>query len=150
MDKESQGDPGADRRPGHFLDRGSEWREGREIPCWRSCLRLSQTLLYRASAETLLEVARTPRRLGAEIGFFSVLHTWNQKVEYHPHIHCVVPAGGLSPDHTRWIHSRYRFFLPIEVLGCVFRGKFVAALRQAFAAGKLGFHGQLRFLAQPK
>jgi hypothetical protein len=107
-------------------------------------------LLFRASAETLLEVARTPSRLGAEIGFFSVLHTWNQKVEYHPHIHCVVPAGGLSPDHTRWIHSHDQFFLPIEVLGCVFRGKFVAALRQAFAAGKLGFHGQLRFLAQPK
>jgi len=107
-------------------------------------------LLFRASAETLLEVARTPRRLGAEIGFFSVLHTWNQKLEHHPHIHCVVPAGGLSPDHTRWIHSRYRFFLPIEVLGCVFRGKFVAALRQAFAAGKLGFHGPLKSLAQPK
>jgi hypothetical protein len=107
-------------------------------------------LLFRASAETLLEVARTPSRLGAEIGFFSVLHTWNQKVEYHPHIHCVVPAGGLSPDHTRWIHSHDQFFLPIEVLGCVFRGKFVAALRQAFAAGKLGFHGQLRSLAQPK
>jgi Putative transposase len=107
-------------------------------------------LLFRTSAETLLEVARNPRRLGAEIGFFSVLHTWNQKVEYHPHIHCVVPAGGLSPDHTRWIHSRYRFFLPIEVLGCVFRGKFVAALRQAFAAGKLGFHGQMKSLAQPQ
>ena len=107
-------------------------------------------LLFRASAETLLEVARTPRRLGAEIGFFSVLHTWNQKLEHHPHIHCVVPAGGLSPDHTRWIHSHYRFFLPIEVLGCVFRGKFVAALRQAFAAGKLGFHGQLKSFAQPQ
>jgi putative transposase/transposase-like zinc-binding protein len=107
-------------------------------------------LLFRTSAETLLEVARNPRRLGAEIGFFSVLHTWNQKVEYHPHIPCVVPAGGLSPDHTRWIHSRYRFFLPIEVLGCVFRGEFVAALRQAFAVGKLGFHGQMKSLAQPK
>ncbi len=107
-------------------------------------------LLFRASAETLLEVARTPSHLGAEIGFFSVLHTWNQKLEHHPHIHCVVPAGGLSPDHTRWIHSRYRFFLPIEVLGCVFRGKFVAALRQAFVAGKLGFHGQMKSFAQPK
>jgi hypothetical protein len=107
-------------------------------------------LLFRASAETLLAVARNPRRLGAEIGFFSVLHTWNQKLEHHPHIHCVVPAGGLSPDHTRWIHSRHRFFLPIEVLGCVFRGKFVAALRQAFAAGKLGFHGQLKSFAQPQ
>src|SRR6476646_5228822 len=108
------------------------------------------SLLFRASADTLIEVARDPKRLGAEIGFFSVLHTWNQKLEHHPHIHCVVPAGGLSPDHTRWIHSHYRFFLPIEVLGCVFRGKFVAALRQAFAAGKLGLHGQLKSFAQPQ
>ena len=107
-------------------------------------------LLFRTSAKTLLEVARNPNHLGAEIGFFSVLHTWNQKLEYHPHIHCIVPAGGLSPDHTRWIRTRYRFFLPIEVLGRVFRGKFVAALRQAFAAGKLGFHGQMKSLAQPK
>jgi len=107
-------------------------------------------LLFEASAETLLEVAADPKHLGAQVGFLSILHTWGQTLQHHPHIHCVVPAGGLSPDHTRWIHSRYRFFLPIEVLGCVFRGKFVAALRQAFAAGKLGFHGQLRSLAQPK
>src|SRR6266568_5357092 len=107
-------------------------------------------LLLQTSAATLLAVARDPKHLGAEIGFFSVLHTWNQKLEHHPHIHCVVPAGGLSPDHTRWIHARYRFFLPIEVLGCVFRGKFVAALRQAFAAGKLRFHGQMKFLGQPE
>src|SRR6266705_5036191 len=112
--------------------------------------KLVYDLLFRASAETLLEVARTPSRLGAEIGFFSVLHTCNQKLDHHPHIHCVVPAGGLSPDHTRWIHARYRFVLPIEVLGCVFRGKFVAALRQAFVAGKLGFHGQMKSFAQPK
>src|ERR1039457_5805428 len=82
-------------------------------------------LLLRASAETLLEVARNPRHLGAEIGFFSVLHTWNQKLQIHPHVHCVVPAGGLSLDHTRWIRSRPRFFLPIQVLRRVFRGKFV-------------------------
>ena len=63
-------------------------------------------LLFRASAQTLLEVARHPRHLGAEIGFFSVLHTWNQKLEHHPHVHCVVPAGGLSPDHHRWLNSR--------------------------------------------
>src|ERR1019366_1665418 len=89
-------------------------------------------LLFRASAETLLEVARDPRHLGAEIGFFTVLHTWNQKLGLHPHVHCVVPAGGLSLDHTRWVKSRYRFFLPIKVLSRVFRGKFVAGLRQAF------------------
>ncbi len=85
-------------------------------------------LLFRASAETLLEVARDPRHLGAEIVFFSVLHTWNQKVRLHPHVHCVVPAGGLSLDHTRWVHSPDNYFLPKAVLREVFRGKFVAAL----------------------
>jgi len=80
-------------------------------------------LLFRTSAETLLEVARDPRHLGAEIGFFSVLHTWNQKLTAHPHVHCVVPAGGLSPDRTRWIRSRHNYFLPNEVLGELFRGK---------------------------
>ena len=84
-------------------------------------------LLFRTSAETLLEVARDPRHLGAVIGFFSVLHTWNQKLGLHPHIHCVVPAGGLSADHTHWIKTRYAFFLPVKVLSRVFRGKFVAA-----------------------
>ena len=107
-------------------------------------------LLFRASAETLLEVARDPRHLGAEIGFFTVLHSWNQKLGLHPHVHCVVPAGGLSLDHTRWVKSRYRFFLPIKVLSRVFRGKFVAGLRQAFRDNQLGFHGHLSPLAQPK
>src|SRR5881296_2298691 len=107
-------------------------------------------LLLRASAETLLEVARNPSHLGAEIGFFSVLHTWNQKLPLHPHVHCVVPSGGLSSDHTRWIKPRYPFFLPVKVLGRVFRGKFVAALRDAFAEGKLSFYGNLISLAQPK
>jgi Putative transposase/Transposase zinc-binding domain len=107
-------------------------------------------LLFRASAETLMEVARDPRHLGAEIGFFTVLHTWNQKLGLHPHVHCVIPAGGLSFDHTRWIRSHYRFFLPIKVLSRVFRGKFVAALKRAFQDGQLSFHGDLQLLAQPK
>jgi len=107
-------------------------------------------LLFRASAETLLEVARDSKHLGAEIGFFSVLHTWNQKLQLHPHIHCVIPAGGLSPDRTRWIKPHYAFFLPIKVLSRVFRGKFVAALRRAFREGQLRFHGNLALLAQPK
>ena len=107
-------------------------------------------LLLRASAETLLEVARNPRRLGAEIGFFSVLHTWNQKLQIHPHVHCVVPAGGLSLDHTRWIPSRPRFFLPRPVLRRVFRGKFVAGLKSAFQHQQLHFCGDLALLAQPK
>ena len=108
------------------------------------------SLLFRASAETLREIARDPKHLGADIGFFSVLHTWNQKIEHHPHVHCVVPAGGLSPDRTRWIKPRYAFFLPVKVLGRVFRGKFVAGLKRAYSQGQLGFHGQLEFLACPK
>ncbi len=107
-------------------------------------------LLFRASAETLLEVARDPKHLGAEIGFFSVLHTWNQKLELHPHVHCVIPAGGLSLDHTRWVKSPYRFFLPVKVLSRVFRGKFVAALKRAFREDRLRFQGSLTPLAQPK
>src|ERR1700731_3502498 len=107
-------------------------------------------LLLRASAETLLEVARNPTHLGAEIGFFSVLHTWSQKLQIHPHVHCVVPAGGLSLDHTRWIRSHPRFFLPIPVLREVFRGKFVDALKLAFQRGQLHLSGDLARLAQPK
>jgi hypothetical protein len=107
-------------------------------------------LLLRVSAETLLEVARNPRHLGAEIGFFSVLHTWNQKLQLHPHVHCVAPAGGLSLDHTRWIRSRPRFFLPIAVLRRLFRGKFIAGLRSAFQHNQLHLSGDLALLAQPK
>ena len=107
-------------------------------------------LLFRASAETLLEIARDPDHLGAEIGFFSVLHTWNQRLQYHPHVHCVVAAGGLAPDHTRWISSTPRFFLPVKVLSRVFRGKFVAGLKKAFHAGTLQFHGHLCTLAEPR
>jgi hypothetical protein len=107
-------------------------------------------LLFRTSAQTLLQVARNPRHLGAEIGFFSVLHTWSQKLTAHPHVHCVVPAGGLSPDHTRWVRSRDNYFLPKEVLQEVFRGKFVNALEQAFQDGQLRFYGDLKLLADPK
>jgi len=92
-------------------------------------------LLFRSSAETLLAVARDPQHLGAEIGFFSVLHTWNQQLLHHPHIHCVIPAGGLSADHSRWIAARHGFFLPVKVLSRVFRGKFVAGLRRLHAHG---------------
>jgi len=107
-------------------------------------------LLLRTSAQTLLEVARDPRHLGAEIGFFSVLHTWSQQLKIHPHVHCVVPAGGLSPDHTRWVRSRDNYFLPKGVLREIFRGKFVDALKQAFQNGQLRFEGDLKLLAQPK
>ena len=107
------------------------------------------SLLFRASAETLLAVARDPQHLGAEIGFFSVLHTWNQQLMHHPHVHCVVPAGGLTPDHTRWIAAPPGFFLPVKVLSRVFRGKFVAGLRELHATGRLEFHGGLAPLQSP-
>jgi Putative transposase/Transposase zinc-binding domain len=107
-------------------------------------------LLFRISAETLLEVACDPKHLGAEIGFFSVLHTWSQQLHLHPHVHCVVPAGGLSPDHTRWVRSGENYFLPKKVLRKIFRGKFVDALKQAFQNGQLCFPENLKLLAQPK
>jgi hypothetical protein len=120
------------------------------IPLARQDNKVVYDLLFRASAETLLQVARDPKHLGAEIGFFSVLHTWSQKLQLHPHVHCVIPAGGLSPDRTRWIKPRYDFFLPVKVLSRVFRGKFVAALLRAFQERQLHFHGNLALLAQPK
>jgi len=123
---------------------------GRLSPVVLQNKKILYDLLFRTSAETLLEVARDPKHLGAEIGFFSVLHTWSQKLTAHPHVHCVVPAGGLSPDRTRWVRSRDNYFLPKEVLKKVFRGKFVDALKEAFQNGQLHFHGDLKLLAQPK
>ena len=112
--------------------------------------RLIYNLLFHSTAQTLLEIARDPRHLGAVIGFFSVLHTWNQRLQLHPHVHCVLAAGGLAPDHSRWISSRRSFFLPIKVLSRVFRGKFVAGLKTAFHAGALQFHGNLLPLREPR
>ena len=96
-------------------------------------------LLFRASSATLLEIAADPKHLGADIGFLSVLHTWGQNLLGHPHVHCVIPAGGLSPDRQRWVHPRFRFFLPVKVLSRVFRGKFVDGLKRAFRRGELCF-----------
>ena len=110
--------------------------------------RVVYDLLFRASAATLLEVARTPRHLGASIGVLSVLHTWGQTLRHHPHVHCVVPAGGLSPDGTRWVHTRPSFFLPVKVLRRVFRGKCVAGLADAFHDGALSFPGDLQRVAE--
>jgi len=107
-------------------------------------------LLFHATAETLLEVAADPKHLGAQIGFFAVLHSWGQNLLFHPHIHCLIPAGGLSPDRTRWIHPRYPFFLPVRVLSRVFRGKFVAALKRRFQQRQLIFPGSLRPLQNEK
>jgi hypothetical protein len=108
-------------------------------------------LLFRLSAETLLTLARDPRLLGAEIGFFSVLHTWNQKLEHHPHVHCVVPEGGIALDGSRWVRPPYKnFFLPVKALGKSFRDKFLDALQSAYEAGELRFPGQLHNLATPR
>ncbi len=106
-------------------------------------------LLFRAAAETLQEVAATPKHLGAKIGFLAVLHTWGQNLLHHPHLHCVVPGGGLSPDGSHWIACRKEdFLLPVKVLSTVFRGKFLAYLKRAFAEGQLSFHGRLAELRQ--
>jgi hypothetical protein len=112
--------------------------------------RILYDLLFQASGATLLEIAADPKHLGAEIGFLSVLHTWGQTLQFHPHVHCVIPAGGLAPDHQRWIRPRYPFFLPVLVLGAVFRGKFVAGLKRAWKAGQLCLPGELQMLKQEK
>ena len=104
-------------------------------------------VLFRAVGETILEVAANPKRLGARIGFLAVLHTWGQNLMHHPHLHCVVPAGGLSPDGAAWIPGREDFFLPVRVLSRVFRGKFIAFLKQAIGHGELEYHGSLTPLA---
>lgn len=105
--------------------------------------KLVYDILFRTAAETLCEIARDPKHLGAAIGVLSVLHTWGQTLEHHPHIHCLVPGGGLSRDGTRWIPCRPGFFLPVRVLSKLFRGKFLHHVRAAFERGDLCFHGQL-------
>ena len=101
-------------------------------------------ILFRAAAETLRTIAADPSHLGAEIGFFGILHTWGQNLLAHPHVHFVVPGGGISPDGTRWIACRPGFFLPVRVLSRLFRGLFLHYLGNAFAAGKLRFFSALQ------
>ena len=110
--------------------------------------KLLYDLLFRASAETLLEVAANPKRLGAELGFLSVLHTWGQTLQHHPHVHCVIPAGGLAPDRQRWVHARRDFFLPVPVLRKVFRGKFTDGLKRLWREKRLCLPGALKALKQ--
>jgi hypothetical protein len=105
-------------------------------------------ILFRAAAETLGTIAADPRHLGAEIGVIAVLHTWGQTLHHHPHLHCVVPGGGLSLDGPRWIACRPGFFLPVRVLSRLFRRLFLEQLQAAFEAGKLGFFGDLASLAK--
>jgi len=103
-------------------------------------------ILFRATAETLQTIAADPQHLGAGIGFFAVLHTWGQNLLHHPHLHCVVPAGGLSPDGTRWVSCRPGFFLPVRVLSRLFRHLFLKYLKDAFDSGQLQFFGSIEKL----
>lgn len=103
-------------------------------------------MLFRASAGTLRTIAADPKHLGAEIGFITILHTWGQNLQHHPHVHCVVPGGGIAPDGERWIACRPGFFLPVRVLSRLFRRLFLEQLRRAFDADMLRFHGQLKTL----
>jgi len=112
--------------------------------------RLFYDLLFTASAQTLLEVAADPQHLGAEIGVISILHTWGQNLLLHPHIHCAIPAGGLSLDQTHWVYPRYPFFLPVKVLSRVFRGKFCAGLKRLYRREQLRCTGPASALADPK
>lgn len=100
-------------------------------------------ILFRAAAETLQGAAGNPKFLGAEIGLLAVLHTWGQNLHYHPHVHCLVPGGGLSPDNNRWVGSRKKFFLPVKVLSRLYRGRFLTQLVAAHQEGRLTFHGEL-------
>ena len=105
-------------------------------------------LLFQAASETLLEIGADPRHLGAEIGFLAVLHTWGQSLQHHPHLHCIVPGGGLSSDHSRWVTCRKGFFLPVKVLSRLFRRKFICDLRKTFEEGTLVCAGKLSHLVQ--
>lgn len=106
-------------------------------------------ILFRATAETLRTIAADPKHLGAEIGFIAILHTWGQNLLHHPHLHCVVPGGGLSADGARWVSCRPGFFLPVRVLSRLFRRLFLAQLQEAFDAGRLGFYNTLESLQVP-
>jgi hypothetical protein len=108
------------------------------------------TLLFQAVAETLLTVARDPHHLGAEIGFLAVLPTWGQTLHHHPHLHCVVPGGGLSLDGAQWRACRATFFLPVRVLSRVFRRLFLTRLRQAYTEGTLRLEGPCHPLTNPQ
>lgn len=112
--------------------------------------RIVYGMFFRAVSETLLTLGRDPKNLGAEIACLVILHTWGQNLHHHPHLHCVVPGGGLSSDQKRWVSCRNGFFLPVRVLSRLFRGKFLAELQKAWEHSQLVFHGKLRELEHPK
>lgn len=104
-------------------------------------------LLFKSVSETLLELAEDPKYLGAQAGITALLHTWGQNLMFHPHIHCIVPSGGLSLDGVRWINSRKKFFIPVRVLSKKFKGKFIAKLQHAYFNKELKFMGEIKELA---
>jgi len=108
--------------------------------------RMVYGILFRAASETLLQIGADPKHLGAKLGFLAVLHTWGQNLHHHPHLHCVVPGGGIAPNSSRWISCRQQFLFPVKVLSRLFRAKFAAYLKNAFQQGELGFHGKLEAL----
>jgi hypothetical protein len=116
------------------------------IPLAFQNARVIYNLLFQAASEALLTIAADPKRMGARVGFLAVLHTWNQKLGVHPHLHCLVPAGGLSSDCSRWIHSSKRFFLPVRVLGSRFRTQFLNLLGAAWRGRKLRLCGSIAHL----
>lgn len=105
-------------------------------------------ILFKAASETLLELGRNPKYIGAQLGITTLLHTWGQNLMFHPHLHCIVPSGGLTLDGTRWINSRKKFFIPVRVLSAKFKGKFLAFLQNAFYNRKLKFMGEITELAR--
>ncbi len=111
--------------------------------------RVVYKILFAAASQALIELGRNPKRLGADIGVTAVLHTWGQNLLLHPHLHCVVTGGGLARDGTRWVKGRQRYFLPVKVLGKLFRGKFLAALQLAYDDGELELKGSTTGLAEP-
>ena len=112
---------------------------------------LFYSMLFRAASQTLLEIAADPRHLGARIGILAVLHTWSQNLQHHPHLHCLVPAGGLALDNSRWIATkRHGFFLPVRVLSRMFRGKLLSFLKHSYRRNELCFAGRLADLSTPR
>jgi hypothetical protein len=120
------------------------------IPLCQRNPKIFYDLLFQNSAATMLEVAADPKHLGARIGFLSVLHSWGSNLMLHPHVHCVIPAGGFSADYTGWVHPKYPFFLPVKVLSRVFRGKFVDSLKRAYRKKRIQFSRANAVLEQPK
>ena len=115
------------------------------------CLRnqgVAYSILFKAVSESIKELTEDPKYLGAEVGFIAILHTWSQTLIDHPHVHCIVKGGGLSLDGKQWIPCKGEFFLPVKVLSRLFRGKFLAYLKEAYEKGRLVFPGEIAHLIE--